>query len=190
MKNNYIFSLLGFVLFLVLSCFMFEATRTFLDKLDSNSAKVWILFLGAALPLIFYTFIADLDGIYEKMQHFFFRQATIQLLLPSILILFMIAYFVIPKLLRASFNKDIFVCLGGISFVIHLIFAARQSREPGFTGFVSYLLIFGLLYISTLFMLSVYLKIGFNMHLGSLILDSAKSGFSLVKGTVTQLLPR
>ena len=87
------------------------------------------------------------------------------------------------------FNKDIFVFLGGCAFMMHLIHIASQTRSTSFTGFVNYLFVFSALYLLTLAMLAVYLKIGFSLPLGKLAVDVMKEGFALVKTIFTQLSP-
>jgi len=190
LKSSYIFALINFFLFLIIFCFIFEATKVFLKELRlKEDFKLWILFLGGVFPLIFYTFIADLNNIYNKIQYFFFRHSFLNLLMPSILILLSLSYFLIPKIFKISFNKDIFIFLGGAFFTSHLIFVAKKNKGASFISFINYIFIFSMLYIFGLIILGIYLAIGFNLHLGKVAVDSIKNGFSLVRSIFFQLLP-
>lgn len=189
-RSNYILTLLNLVLFLVLFCFLFEATRIFLQNLNTTPhIKLWVLFLGGTFPFLFYTFIVDTGNFYEKMQHFFFRHSVFALIIPSPLIILALGYFLIPKLLSITFNRDIFIFLGGVAFMVHLIFTAHTSRGTSFIGFVNYLFMFSLLYLSTLIFFACYLAVGFELHLGQIGSESIKSGFFLVKNIFLQLVP-
>lgn len=190
LKSNYFLSLLNLLLFLVLLCFLFEASRIFIKGLGLNKDfQPWVFFLGLGFPLIFYMFIADLNAIYENVQHFFFRESILSLLLPAMLLLLTLGYFIVPKLFSVSFNKDVFTFLGGFSLTTHLVAVSKNTKGTSFTGFVNYLFIFSLLYLATLIILAVYMTIGYDLHLWDLIVNSGKDGFALTKSIFTQLAP-
>jgi len=190
LKSNYLLSLLNLLLFLVLLCFLFEASRILIKGLGINKDfHPWVFFFGLGFPLIFYMFIADLNTVYENIQHFFFRESILNLLLPSMLLILTLGYFIFPKLFNTPFNKDVFTFLGAFSLTTHLIAVSKNTKGTSFTGFVNYLFIFSLLYLLTLIILSIYMTIGYDLHLGELIINSGKDGFALTKSIFTQLAP-
>lgn len=189
LKTNYLIALLNLILFIIFFCFVFEFTKAFLEDISNiEGFKLWLLFLGGVLPLIIHNFIANLDYLYKKVQHFFFRDTILYNLLPSFLVLFIIGYFVIPKLLNLSFNKDIFVFIGGYLFTTHLIFTAEENKSSNFTGFINYLFIFALLYTINLLLLILYLRIGYIFDIKSILILSLRNGYLLIKSLIVPFM--
>lgn len=190
LKNNYIVAFINLCLFLIIFCFVYSFSRQFLAVLKLNqTVKLWVLFLAAAFPLIFYIFIADLNSVYKKIQYFFFRNTFLYLFFPALLIILSLIYFLAPKIFNLSFNKTIFLFLGGLTFSAHLIFAGRQTKTSGFTGFVNYIFIMDIIFILSLFFLAVYITIGYDFHLKEFLVSGTKNGFILLKSIIIQLIP-
>ena len=190
LKSNYIIAFINLFLFLILFCFVYSLSREFLQLLRlDETIKTWVLFLGAVFPLAFYTFIADLNPAYEKTQYFFFRHTFLYIVAPALFIILSLVYFLIPKIFAVTFNKSVFLFLGGVVFSAHAIFVAHQTKSPGFTGFINYIFILSMIYILSLFYLGFYLTIGYNFHLSNLLFTGFKDGFGLVKSIILQLLP-
>ena len=188
LRSSYIIAFVKFFFFLIFFCFMIVITKNFVKGLRAlPEFQTVVFYLGILSTFIFYIFIADLDGVYEKIQHFFFRNSTFNLVVPSLLILLTLGYFVIPKLFKFAFDKNSFLFLGSVLFIVHLIFVARQIRNPSFIGFINYVFLFSLLYILTLFLLGLYLRVGYNIHLVRVLILSFKESFSIVKDIFGQL---
>jgi hypothetical protein len=188
LRNSYAIALTKFLLFLIILCFLVELTKDFIRELKNMERfPVFTFYLSVLFCFIFYAFLADLNGIYAKIQNFFFRNSFLSMLIPSVLILLALGYLVIPKLLSLSFYKDTFVFLGGFIFTIHLIFIARRTKASTFIGFINYLFVFSILYIVTLIIFGVYLKIAFKMPVGGVLISSANRSLSIIKTIFTQI---
>ncbi|MCM8827601.1 MAG: hypothetical protein NC904_08835 [Candidatus Omnitrophica bacterium] len=181
-RIKHFLSFLNFIIFLLFSCFLIKITQVFIKNLKLQEGfKLWVFFLGLSSPLIFYTFVANLNNIYDKIQRFFFRHTFLYLAIPSLLIVLWLGYFILPKVLEKDFNKDIFVFLGGTIFMAHLIFVASGSRGNNLFSFFNYLFILSLLYTLNLILLGVYFNIGFNLPLLNILTDGIKAGGMLVR---------
>src|SRR4030042_1718715 len=125
LRNNYVFTLVKFILFLLIFCFLVKLTTSFWKEAKSRQGLGVTMLMAAALSVFGgYVFLADLNDSYKKIQKFFFRTTFVACLLPSVLIVLMAGYFFIPKMFNFPFNRDLFVYLGGMAFTGHLIYVA------------------------------------------------------------------
>ncbi len=188
LRNNYIL-LAGKLIFFVLSfCFLIKFTMNFLQEIEElKELKIEVFLASVLSTLIFYIFIADLNSLYEKIQGFFLKSPFLLLLIPVSLIILGIGYFIIPKVLNISFNKDIFLFVGGVFLMMHLIFIAHRTRGSTFVDFINYLFTFTLLCIISLFLLGFYLRVGSRIQIEKIIWSSAQESFSLMKDVFTQI---
>jgi len=188
-RTNYIFTLIKFFLFLIIFCFLVEMTKAFWQELHAKeSFSLNILVLSIISSLGFSVFIADQHKFYSNIQNFFFRTSFFSLLFPSLLILLSIGFFFIPKVLGMGLNKDIFIFLGGFALTTHLSFIARETQGHNFSTVIHYLFIFSILYILNLILLSAYLRIGFRVYVGKIIVEGIRGGAVLIQNIFTQVL--
>jgi len=163
-------------------------TQTFIQELKTcEDFDMSVFYFSILFPFLFYTFVGDLNNIYYKVQKFFFRSDFFSLVFPSLLVISGISFFIFPKLFNLSFNKGFFILTGGIFFIIHLIFVARNIKSSSFVGFSGYLLNFTLIYLFTLLLLTVYFNINFKFSLGEIIQAGTKKGAVLLKQISSQL---
>jgi len=188
-KNNYLFTLVKFILFLIIFCFLAEMTKEFWKEIRSKeNFDIAVFVLSLVSCFGFYAFIADLNGVYKGIQNFFFRSSFFTLVFPSLLILLGLGFFLLPKVLQFTYNRDIFVFIGGFVLVMHLVFIARETKGHNFSAVINYLFIFSILYLLNLIIFSIYLKISYSMGIGKLILEGAKQGAILIQTIFTQAL--
>mgnify|MGYP001436319325 CR=1 FL=1 len=188
-RNNYIFTLIKFVLFLAILCFLVEMTRAFWQELHAKeSFSLNILVLSIISSFVFSVFVADQNKLYKKVQNFFFRNSFFSLLFPSVLILLSVGYFFIPKVLGTGFDKDVFVFLGGFTLTTHLSFIAKETKGHAFAEVINYLFNFSILYILNLILFGSYLRIGFKVYIGKVIVEGISGGAVLIQDTFTQVL--
>ena len=189
LRNNYVFTLVKLVLFLILFSFLVELTKELWQELKiKESFNLNILVISILSSFAFCTFCTDLNDYYRHIQKFFFRTPFVSLLFPSVLILLSAGYFLLPKFMNTTYNKDIFIFLGGFAFTTHLTLIARETRGRNFTTFVNYLFIFSILYILNLIILGVYFRIGFNVYVGKVIVEGIKGGAGLIQSIFSQVL--
>ena len=189
LRNNYVFTLVKLVLFLILFSFLVELTKELWQELATEkSFNLNILVISILSSFAFCTFCTDLNDYYRHIQKFFFRSLFFSLLFPSVLIVLMVGYFLLPKIMNVVYNKDVFIFLGGVAFTTHLTLIARETRGKNFTTFVNYLFIFSILYILNLILLGAYFRIGFNVHIGKVIVEGIKGGAGLIQSTFSQVL--
>ncbi|MDD3297070.1 MAG: hypothetical protein PHU64_06925 [Candidatus Omnitrophica bacterium] len=189
LHNNYLFTLIKFVLFLIILCFLTELTKSFWRELRTTEGfDINILVLSFVSAFAFYTFIVDLNNLYKNIQNFFFRSTFFSVVFPSALIVLSIGYFFLPKILNIAFNKDIFIFAGGFSLTCHLIFVASANKGHNFASVINYFFIFSILFMLNLVILGLYLKISFNMQLNQVILEGMKDGAALIQNIFTQAL--
>ncbi|MBN3039709.1 MAG: hypothetical protein JW867_01115 [Candidatus Omnitrophica bacterium] len=132
-----------------------------------------------------YSFLADLNIFYKKIQKFFFRNDFVSYIFPSVLILLTVGYFFIPKILNIAINKDIFIFLGGFFLTAHLVYVARELKGDTFISLINYLFFFSIFFILHLLLLGLYFKIDFNLHLGKVIIEGIKQGAFLIQNIFT-----
>ncbi len=188
-KQNYFLTLIKFFLFLLIFCFLVSFSKQFYHGMKSvEDLNVDILFLSVLSAFSFYTFIADLNDFYKKMQNFFFHSAFASYLVPSFLILLGLGYFILPRVFNAEIDKDVFIFLGGFIATSHLIFVARETKGNTFAAFINYLFTFSILYIVVLFLLGVYLMAAFKLDLHKILVDGVMGGATLIKDLFGQIL--
>jgi len=188
LRSNYLLGIGKLILFLILLCFAVKFTQTFIQELKTcEDFDMSVFYFSILFPFLFYTFVGDLNNIYYKVQKFFFRSDFFSLVFPSLLVISGISFFIFPKLFNLSFNKGFFILTGGIFFIIHLIFVARNIKSSSFVGFSGYLLNFTLIYLFTLLLLTVYFNINFKFSLGEIIQAGTKKGAVLLKQISSQL---
>ena len=189
LRNNYVFTLVKLVLFLILFSFLVELTKELWQELATEKGfNLNILVISILSSFAFCTFCTDLNDYYRHIQRFFFRSLFFSLLFPSVLIVLMVGYFLLPKIMNVVYNKDVFIFLGGVAFTTHLTLIARETRGKNFTTFVNYLFIFSILYILNLILLGAYFRIGFNVHVGKVIVEGIKGGAGLIQSIFSQVL--
>jgi hypothetical protein len=188
-KQNYFLTLIKFFLFLIIFCFVVSISKQFFREMKAvEDLNVDILFLSVLSAFSFYTFIADLNDFYKKMQNFFFHSSFASSLVPSFLILLGLGYFILPKVFNCEIDKDIFIFLGGFIATSHLIFVARETKGNTFAAFINYLFMFSILYIVILFLLGVYLMTAFKIDLHKVLVDGIMGGAVLIKDLFSQIL--
>jgi len=181
-RGSYLLAIVKFILFLIAFCFLVEFAKGFWAQAAAAAGfnkNVFILSVMASF--VFSEFIADLSGLYKRIQHFFFRSSFIMVLFPALLIVLGVGYFFLPKVLGVSFNKDVFLFLGGFIFTSHLRFVARETKGYNFSVFINYIFIFSVLFILNLVLLSIYLKVAFNVHIAKIIIEGLRSGVALIQ---------
>ncbi|MBD3246721.1 MAG: hypothetical protein GF333_06875 [Candidatus Omnitrophica bacterium] len=187
-QNNYIFTLVKFVLFLLLFCFLVEISREFIAAVKSEGAlRAQVLFFSILSCFAFYTFFSDLNSFYKKVQRFFFRSSFFSYLVPGLLILVGIGFFVLPKVFHLSVDKNIFLQTGGFLFTAHLIYVAREIKGATFPTFINYLFLFSILYIINLIIFGLYLKVGFSIPVGRVVFDGLQQGAVMIQTLFTQI---
>jgi len=188
LRSNYLLSIGKLILFLILLCFAVKFTQTFMQELKTcEDFDTSVFYFSILFPFLFYTFVGDLNNVYYKVQKFFFRSDFFSLVFPSLLVISAISFFIFPKLFNFSFDKRFFILTGGIFFIIHLIFVARNIKSSSFVGFSGYLLNFTLIYLLTLLLLVVYFNINFKLSFGEIIQTGTKKGVILLKQISSQL---
>jgi hypothetical protein len=188
-KHNYFFTLIKFFLFLIIFCFVVSLCKEFFRGIKGvEGLKVNILFLSVLSAFAFYTFVADLNEFYKKIQNFFFHASFFSYLVPSFLILLGLGYFILPKVFNLGIDREIFLYLGGFIFISHLIFIARETKGDTFSAFINYLFNFSILFVVNLIFLGFYLLIAFKIDLGKVVVDGLTGGALLIKNLFTQIL--
>ncbi|MCK4916860.1 MAG: hypothetical protein KAI91_05840 [Candidatus Omnitrophica bacterium] len=189
LKNNYIYTLIKFALFLLILCFLVELTKVFWNVLgDIEKFNLNILILSILSLFIFYNFIADLNNVYKKIQNFFFRSSFFSLLFPALLLALGLGYFFLPKILNLHINHNIFIFLGGFVFTGHLTFISRELKGHSFNSFINYLFIFSILYILNIVLFGLYLSNDFTLDMGEIVLQGMMNGAILIQNIFVQIL--
>ena len=189
LRNNYIFTLVKLILFLIIFCFLLELTKEFWRQMRAKEGfDINILAVSVLSAFAFNVFLIDINNFYKKAQKFFFHSTFFSYLIPSILIVLGIAYFFLPKVFHKTFDRNLFVFLGGFITTNHLIFIARDNKGYTFNTFINYLFLFSIFYILILILFVLYLKNGFNIALGNFIFDGLRRGAVLIQKVFTQLL--
>lgn len=188
-KQNYFLTLIKFFLFLIIFCFLVSLSKQFYREIKGiEDLNVDMLFLSILSAFSFYTFVADLNDFYKKMQNFFFHSSFASYMVPSFLILLGLGYYILPKVFNAEIDKGIFIFLGGFISTSHLIFVARETKGNTFAAFINYLFTFSILYIVILFLLAAYLTAAFKIDLHKILVDGIMGGAALIKDLFGQIL--
>jgi len=189
LRNNYIFALIKFILFLIIFCFLAEVTKEFWKEIRAKENFDLAIFVLSLLSCFgFYVFVCDLNNVYKRIQNFFFRSSFFSLVFPSILIILGLGFFFLPKVLSVTYDRDIFVFIGGFVFTGHLIFIAKESKGHNFAAVINYLFIFSILYILNLILFGLYLKISYPIRIGNVALEGMKQGAALIQTIFSQAL--
>ncbi|MBU2103246.1 MAG: hypothetical protein ABH865_09480 [Candidatus Omnitrophota bacterium] len=191
LRNNYLFTLIKFILFLLIFCFLASFSKEFLYQIRLDKAlRVEVLLFSVLSCFAFYAFFVDLDNFYKAIQKFFFHSSFIAMVIPSFLILLGIGYFLIPRVFELDFDRDVFLFLGGFIVTAHLIFVARQNRGSNFVDFINYIFIFSILYLVNLLLFGVYLNVAFRVDMGAVIVEGFVNGATLIQSLFTQIFQR
>ncbi|MDD5194216.1 MAG: hypothetical protein PHQ96_00900 [Candidatus Omnitrophica bacterium] len=191
LRNNYIFTLVKFILFLLIFCFLASFSKQLLHEMRADRAlKPEVILFSVLFCFAFYTFFVDLNNIYKAIQKFFFHSSFISMVVPSFLILLGIGYFLIPRVFNLSFDRDVFLFLGGFILTSHMIFIARENKGSNFMDFINYLFIFSILYIVNIILFGLYLNVAFNVDLGKVVVDGFINGAVLIKNLFSQIFQR
>ena len=189
MRNNYFFTLIKFVLSLIIFCFLIGITMEVLRAMVSRvGLRLNILYLSLLSTFAFYTFVADLNGFYNKIQRFFFRSAFFSLIFSALLIVLGVIFFLLPKVFHISVSSNLFLFLGGFAFTSHLIYIAREMKGTNFAAYINYFFIFIILYILNFILFGLYLKVGFPINLGDALANGVRRGAYLIQSLFMQLL--
>ncbi|MBU1122089.1 MAG: hypothetical protein ABIH71_03775 [Candidatus Omnitrophota bacterium] len=187
-RNNYIVTLLKFVFFLLLFCLLSELIKEFWREIRAQDGfKTSILYISVLSSFAFYTFVADLNGFYGNIQKFFFRSSFVSFLIPAIIIILGLGYFLLPRIFSFSFDKNTFVFLGGFVLASHLNYIAQEIKGYTFNTFINYLFVFSILCIINLLLFIVYLKIAFNIHMGEIIVGGVKGSVMLINSLFSKM---
>jgi len=188
LRNNYIFTLVKLVIFLLIFCFLVTFTKELWQELRSKEGfRMTVLILSLLSSFAFSAFVIDLAKYYKNIQGFFFRNSFATLVVPSILIVLAIGYFFLPKLAGVRIDRDVFVFLGGFTLTTHLVFIANNTKGHNFTTVINYLFIFSILYLLNLLLFSGYLRIAFNINIWKVIVEGIKEGAALIQSIFTQV---
>jgi len=187
LRNNYVFTLIKFLLFLIILCFLVSLSRVFWQQLKIfDSSIIKILTISIISAFSFYAFIADINNFYKGIQRFFFHSTFFAYIIPSVLILIGLGYFFLPKVFDLNFSRSTFVFIGGFVTTGHMIFVARGNQGHNFPTVVNYLFICSIIYILNLLLFTVYLRVGLNINIEKIIFEGVKSGATLIQGISTQ----
>lgn len=187
LRNNYVFTLIKFLLFLIILCFLVSLSKVFWQQLKTaDSASIKVLIISILSAFSFYAFIADLNNFYKGIQKFFFHSTFFAYIIPSILVLIGLGYFFLPKVFDINFGRTTFVFIGGFVITGHMIFVARGNQGHNFPTAVNYLFICSIIYMLNLLLFSVYLRVGLRIDIGKIIFEGVKSGAALIQGISTQ----
>ena len=177
-KNNFLLTLLKLCGFIIIAFFLAALSKEFTLSLKKSHLLPLIKIAeGGILYLLFHIFIADLTGIYGKIQEFFFRKTFVNLLIPSLLVIVSVIYWSLPKFSAAHLNANLYFYLSGFLFLLHLVFISLHTKEKGFGGFVEYVFIFSLLYVLNLIIFAFCLKAVINIHPFHIIAESARKSY-------------
>jgi len=187
LRNNYVFTLIKFSLFLIILCFLVSLSREFWQQLKiADSASIKVLTISIISAFSFYAFITDFNSFYKSVQRFFFHSTFFAYIVPSVLILVGLVYFFLPKIFDINFSRATFVFIGGFIITGHMIFVARGNKGNNFPTTVNYLFIGSIIYILNLLLFTAYLRVGLNINIGKIVFEGVKSGATLIQGISTQ----
>lgn len=190
-RGNYFFIIVKFFLFLLLFSFLVAFSREFYKEVKSlKDFNLDVFFVSILSCFMFYIFLADLNNIYKGIQSFFFHSSQLSFFIPPLLILLGIGYLVVPKIFNVGFNKEVFLFLGAFVVVAHLIYVARETKGTTFGDFINYIFLFSIMYIISLILFEVYLKVAFNLNVGKINFEGARSGADLLKSLFTQIFQK
>ena len=188
LRNNFFFILLKFIVFLLIFCFLIQIAKAFaLEVWMKQGLQSKYLLLSILSCFGFYIFIFDVNDFYKKFQGFFFRSAFLSFCISALLVFLGFGYFILPRILDASFDKNLFLFLGGFVLTAQLIFVARETKGTTLADFIHYLFIFSILFIVNLVIFSAYLRVAFKIDILDFMSRGIKEGADLIKTLVTQI---
>lgn len=180
--DNFFVAILKFLLFLVIFYFAAGFTYQFAMAVQ-GAADIDILILPGTVFFTFgyYLFIKDLNEMYKKIQTFLFRNHVLACLVPFLLIVAAITYFVLIRFFSVPINRSVFVFVGGFIVSSHLIFVSHETRGESFGQFAGYLFNFSLYYLVNVALLAAYFNIVFNFNVLRVFLDGLSSSIAVVR---------
>jgi hypothetical protein len=167
-----------------------EFSRSFFGEISSKAVNTQAIFLSMISAFLFYTFIADLNDVYKKIQEFFSHSTFMGQVIPFLLLITGLIYLIFPRLFKVSFSADLFLFLGGFILTSHMMYIAKENKGSTFGDFAHYLLVVTLLAIINLAFFTAYLKIFYDLDISKIFVDGGKNGFNLLSVTVTQLFTK
>jgi len=181
-NDNFFLALVKFILFLGILYFAAGFTYQFAMAVH-GAADVDILLLPGTVFFAFcyYLFVKDLNEAYKKIQTFFFRAPALSNLVPFLLLLAAITYFVLMKFFNMAINRAAFVFVGGFIVSAHLIFVSHETRGESFAQFAGYLFNFSLYYLVNIMLLAAYFNVVFNFNVLRVFLDSLERSIAVVR---------
>lgn len=187
-KHNYLVILVEAILFLVILCFLTQISRQFFFSMFGAVGLKMKTFLISVLSCFaFYAFIIDLNEPYKKIQSFFFKSSIFAYVVPFFLFILGIAYFILPRVFDTTLSETLFLFLGGVILVAHLIFVSNELKETTFSGFVNYLFFFSLLYLVVLIMFGLYLRAAFDFNIFDVFVEGIRDGASTLRELITEI---
>jgi len=187
LKNNYVFTLIKLILFLIILCFLTEISRAFWEAIKLKEGYLSDTLILSIISLFgFYVFFSDLNNFYKRIQNFFFRSSFFSYLVPSLIAVLGVGYFFLPKIFNFDFNKQIFTFFGGFCLTGHLVFIARDTKGHNFNTFSNYLFTFSILYILNLLIFILYLKVAYPLNIGGIVSEGIRGGAHLIQKIFTQ----
>jgi len=182
-NDNFFVALIKFILFL--GVLYFAAGFTYQFALAAHgAADVDILLLPGTVFFAFcyYLFIKDLNEVYKKIQTFFFRTPVLSYLVPFLLVLAAVVYFVLIKFFSVAINRAVFVFVGGFIVSVHLVFVSHETRGESFAQFAGYLFNFSLYYLVNIMLLAAYFNVVFNFNVLRVFFDGLEKSIAVIRG--------
>ena len=180
--NNLLVALLKFILFLVILYFAAGFTHEFVLAVHGTADVDLLLLPGTAFFAFgYYLFIKDLNETYKKIQTFFFRTPKLMHLVPFLLIVAALIYFVLIKCFSVPINRGIFIFVGGFIISAHLIFVAGETKGASFSEFAGYLFNLSLYYLVALTLLAAYFNVVFNFNVMKVFFDGVQGSIASLR---------
>jgi len=175
--------------FILLLCLSVELSQSFIKELHIlKSFRFITLYSAFITPFLLNEFVSDTNPLYNKTQSFFFRSSFFSVIIPAAMLIVALGYLILPKLMGGTFNKEVYVFIGGYIFMTHLISIARQNKSGGFAGFINYAFTFSMLLIVAIVLLGLYLRVAYNFRLGKVILDSVRDSTMILRTMFNQVV--
>lgn len=187
-KHNYLITLIKSILFIVLFCFLVTVSKNFFREIKViKDFELDALSFSVIATFLVYSFLVNLNNLYDKIQNFFFHGSALALVIPALLVIVGICYFIFPRVFNVSIDRYIFIFIGGVIFVIHMIYVASEIRGTTFPAFMHYLFLFSILYMANLLFFGIYLNAKFNVPVGDILINGVKDGILLIKNIFSQI---
>lgn len=188
-RGNFVVNILKFVFFWVGFCFLVTLSKSLFAALIAlDTFNVNTLFLAMIAAFIFYTFIADLNDVYKRVQEFFSHSTILSYFLPFSLLAISLGYLIVPRLFNAhDFDRGIFIFLGGFILTAHMMYIARENKGKTFSEFSHYLAVITFFAIINLIFFVLYLRIAFAIDVSSILADGFVDGWQVLNNLALQL---